>query len=910
MTNMFNMNLVYKIFFARYTQQISIFCKIILIAVSLSFVQTIKAQILVPECLSCEHLTNPIGIDAENPRFTWKLNDQRRNIKQAAYEIRVSEDVHFPEKTDKIVWQSGKIESRTNLAVYTGKKLKSRTRYYWTVTIWDSEGNKNTAQESAFFETGKLNEPWQAKWINDGQDTVVQPAPYFRKEVTLKKAVESARIYIAAAGLFELHINGKKIGDDLLNPMFTRFDKRNLYVTYDITANILKGNNTIGIILGNGWYNHQSWSEWDFHKAVWRNRPSFCMEVDIRYADGTSEAVHSDSSWKTAMGPIIFNSIYTGEQYDARKELSGWNTNKYNDKGWKYANITNAPSSIINAQTLNPIRITDEFYYLGCEKINDSTYLYTLPENIAGISRFRVQGERGTTFRLKHGETIDKNNRVDQSTIDIYSDQKNGIDPFQTDIFILKGEGIEEFTPRFNYKGFQYVEVTVDRPVRLNTNNLMAYRINSDVRPIGKIESSNELVNKIWAATNRSYLSNLHGYPTDCPQREKNGWTGDAHIALEAALFNYDAITVYEKWLADHRDAQLENGVLPAIIPTSTWGYTWGNGVDWTSSMIIIPWTLYLYYGDTRPLSENYSSMKRFLDYVTSISPDGLTDWGLGDWVPYKTIADKELLISIYYYQDALILSKAAKLLGHDQDVIKYNKLAEKIKNAINNKFLDKEKGIYATGSQAELSNPLYWGIVPDELTQKVADNLAKRVIADHKHLDVGLLGSKTLLGALSDNGYVDLAFEVATQTTYPSWGWWIANGATTLYETWKIETETLSRNHIMFGEISAWFYKTLGGINIDERNPGFHSTVIRPHFVKTLDCFKAEYDSANGLIVSFWKRINSLIEFNLTIPVNCNATLFLDNIISGTEDLQRNENGSFTLHSGHYHFVVSENAD
>lgn len=871
-----------------------------------------NAQLFYPEFLTCEYLDNPIGIDAEKPRFSWKIVSNKPRFKQTAYEILVGEDSLLLQTKEGIVWSSGKINSDKTLTIYNGEKLKPRTRYYWTVSIWDEDNNKSSSKHISNFETGKLDEVWQAQWISDGTDTLVQQAPYFRKEIMLEKKIVSARIYITAAGLFEVYLNGTKVGDDLLNPMFTRFDKRNLYLTYDVTSNIHKGNNIIGVILGNGWYNHQSWSEWDFHKAIWRNRPAFCMEMHIKYADGTSETVYSNNRWKTTLGPITFNSIYTGEHYDARKELLQWNTTEYNDEEWNYAITRDAPSSLITTQTVKPIRITDEFNHLEFIKINDSTYLYILPENIAGISKFMVQGESGTTFRIKHGETIDENNKVDQSTISIYCDQKNGLDPFQTDIFILKGKGLEEFTPRFNYKGFQYVEVEADRPIELNSNNLIAYRVNNDVRAVGKIESSNELVNKIWAATNRSYLSNLQGYPTDCPHREKNGWTGDAHIVIETALFNYDAITIYEKWLADHRDAQLGNGILPAIIPTSTWGYSWGNGVDWTSSMIIIPWTLYLYYGDTRPLSQNYTNMKRFLDYVSSISPNGLTDWGLGDWAPYKSIGNKELLISLYYYHDALILSKTARILGYDQDFLKYNKLAMNIKHAINDKFLDKEKGIYATGSQSELSCPLYWGIVPDEYKQKVADNLAKRVIEDNKHVDIGLLGSKTLLGALSDNGYAELAFEVATQRTCPSWGWWIQNGATTLFETWKIETETLSRNHVMFGEINAWFFITLGGINVDENNPGFINVVVKPHFVRSLNNFKAEYDSINGLIISSWKRINNLIVFDLTIPANCSASLYLDfNIsanISGKEKLKQNKDGSYQLGSGHHQLILNEN--
>ena len=872
----------------------------------LFFTWSIAAQNQVVETLRCEHLTNPLGIDTPNPRFTWRINDQTPNTKQEAYEILVGETPHWQDNPNEIIWRSGKVYSRNALAVYTGEKLKPRTRYYWSVTIWDNQGNKTTNSHPVFFETAKMDEPWLADWISDSQDTLIEPASFFRKDIILKNDVKKARVYLTAAGLFELHINGKKIDDDYFNPMFTRYDKRNLYLVHDVTKDILKGDNAIGVILGNGWYNHQSWSEWDFHKAVWRNRPSFCMELHIEYTDGTVETVLSNDEWKTSLGPIVFNSIYTGEHYDARKELTGWNMIEFNDDEWKDVKLRKAPSNVITAQAMNSIRIIDRFNNLECVKINDSTYLYKLPENIAGISKFRYKGERGTVFRLKHGETIDNENHVDQSTIDIYSDHKDGKDPFQTDIFILKGEGIEEFAPRFNYKGFQYIEVIADRPVSLNTNNITAYRINSDVRAIGRIESSDELINKIWEATNRSYLSNLYGYPTDCPQREKNGWTGDAHIAIDAALFNFDAITVYEKWLGDHRDSQLENGILPAIIPTSSWGYTWGNGVDWTSSMIIIPWKLYLYYGDTRPLSQNYPNMKQFLEYVTSISPNGLTEWGLGDWVPYKTIANKELLVSLYYYHCADVLSKTAIILGYEEDNEKYSNLAQKIKNAINDKYLDKESGMYASGSQAELSGPLYWGIVPNEYKQKVADHLAKRVVKDNKHLDVGVLGSKTLLGALSNNGYVDLAFEIATQKTYPSWGWWIQNGATTLFETWKIETETLSRNHVMFGEISAWFYKTLGGINVDERNPGFNSVIIRPYFVKKLENFKAEYDSTNGMIISSWKCINDVIEFELTIPVNCEATLFLDNVISGIENLTRKENGSFSLESGNYKFIVS----
>lgn len=343
---------------------------------------------------------------------------------------------------------------------------------------------------------------------------------------------------------------------------------------------------------------------------------------------------------------------------------------------------------------------------------------------------------------------------------------------------------------------------------------------------------------------------------TDCPQREKNGWTGDAHIAIETGLYNFDGITVYEKWLADHRDEQQPNGVLPAIIPTSGWGYHWANGLDWTSTIAIIPWNIYLFYGDSRLLELCYDNIKKYVNYVDENYPSGITDWGLGDWVPVKSQTPKEFTSSAYFYTDALILSKAAKLFGKQDDFEKYAALAEKIKTAVNEKYLNRETGIYGSGLQTELSAALHWGLVPEELKEKVAANLARRVEADNKHIDVGLLGTKTILNALSENGYPELAYEVASQETFPSWGWWIVNGATTFYENWPLDaSKDISLNHIMFGEISAWYYKALGGIFPDENRPGFKNTILQPNFVPGLDSFEATHESPYGKILSSWKR-------------------------------------------------------
>ncbi|MES1160044.1 MAG: alpha-L-rhamnosidase C-terminal domain-containing protein, partial [Bacteroidota bacterium] len=399
----------------------------------------------------------------------------------------------------------------------------------------------------------------------------------------------------------------------------------------------------------------------------------------------------------------------------------------------------------------------------------------------------------------------------------------------------------------------------------------------SDVEPVGQIRSSNPTLDKIWTATNHSYLSNLFGYPTDCPQREKNGWTGDAHIAVETGLYNFDGITIYEKWMADHRDEQQPDGVLPSIIPTGGWGYEWGNGPDWTSTIALIPWNCYLFYGDTTLLADNYENIRRYVDHIDQLYPSGLTTWGLGDWVPVKSVSPVELTSSIYYYKDVTILAKAAQLFGKQAERVKYAALAEKIKNAINAKYLDRATGIYGTGLQTELSAPLCWGVVPEELKARVADNLARRVAADNDHLDAGILGAKAILNALSENGHAAVAYRLAAQETYSSWGWWMVNGATTLYENWKIDAKSdISLNHIMFGEIGAWLYKGLGGIRPDPEQPGFSHILLEPHFVAGLDHFEADHEGPYGKIVSSWKKEGAVIHYTVTIPPNSTATLWL----------------------------------
>jgi alpha-L-rhamnosidase len=858
--------------------------------------------------LTCEHLINPLGVDTDHPRLSWAMDDSTKGAAQTAYRIIVGTDSAAISRQSATTWDSKKTPFKQNMITMNGAKLAPFTKYYWQLQLWNQQGKPLPPSAVANFETGMMNmQNWKGTWISDDNNIHAAPAPYFRKVFSATKTIQSARAYVVAAGLYELYLNGEKVGNHRLDPMYTRFDRRNLYVPYDITAQLQAGKNAVGVLLGNGWYNHQSMAVWNFDRAPWRARPAFCMDIRITYTDGSTETIVTDDSWKTHSGPIVFNSIYTGEHYDAHKEIPGWNTVNFVDTAWSEISLRATPSQKIVSQLMQPIRNVTKIPARSVTKFSDTCYVFDLGQNIAGVTQTRLTGEDGTIVRIKHGERLYKNGHVDMSNIDVYYRPKDDSDPYGTDLVTLNGKGPLQFMPLFNYKGFQYVEITSNKPITLTKEDVTGWFMHSDVEPVGSLESSNPLINKLWWATNNSYLSNLMGYPTDCPQREKNGWTGDGHFAVETGLFNFDGITIYEKWMADHRDEQQPNGVLPDIIPTGGWGYGTSNGTDWTSTIAIIPWNLYMFYGDAQPLQDNYNNIKQYLKYVESISPAGLTTFGRGDWVPVKSSSPLEYTSSIYYYVDAVILAKAGKLFGKPADVSYYTALAARIKKAINDKYFNAATNIYGSGLQTEMSMALQWGIVPPELKVKVAANLAARVAADGMHLDVGVLGCKAILNALSDNGQAETAYKLAAQDTYPGWGWWIVNGATTLYENWNIQAERdISLNHMMFGEIGGWFFKGLGGIHPDEANPGFKNILLSPHFVTGLSHFTANHTGPYGTIISSWKRVGTTVEYTVTIPANSGATVVFDETVGQHVYLDKKQVPfKTTLKAGTYQFVI-----
>lgn len=823
--------------------------------------------------LQTDHMANPIGIDNQHPRFTWQTTYLNHHFETDSFTIYISSN-----KQD-IYKESPNCMKKTTLYpeyTYEGVRLQPFTTYYWKVV--SPHGKAQVGSPIASFETGMMGiANWQGAWISDAHGIDYQPAPYFRKQFTIKKAVKKARAYIAAGGLYMLRVNGLRQGNHFLDPAFTRYDRRTQYVTLDITPSLHNGANALGVVLGNGWYNHQAKAVWDFDRAPWRNRPTFCMDVRIEYTDGTTETIATDLSWKTSGGQLVYNNIYTGEHVDFRIDDKAWSTPGFDDSQWQGVRLRSAPAQELSAQEMPPIRLIRAIDAISCRQLNDTTWIYDFGTNMAGITAVSLSGPRGTKVRVTHGERLYADGTVDMRNIDIYYRGDKQQEPFQTDCYTLSGSASDTYQSEFSYKGFRYVQVTISQPLILSPASIKAYGVHSDVPEVGTIESGNRMLNLLFAATNQAYISNLMGYPTDCPQREKNGWTGDGHLAIETGLYSYDAISVYDKWMQDFRDEQQPNGVLPDIIPTDGWGYGTDNGLDWTSAVAIVPWNLYLFTGDERPLRKNYENIRRYVDYVDRNSPSHLSSWGRGDWVPVKSQSDKELSSSIYFYVDATILAKAAELFELQTEAEHYSSLAKEIKEAINAKFLNPATGIYANGTQTEMSMPLYWGIVPDELRQTVADHLAANVRAQGYHLDVGVLGCKAILNALSENNHAYEAYRLAVQDTPPSWGWWIRNGATSLHENWDVESNRDgSDNHIMFGEIGAWLYKGLGGIFPDEAEPGFRHIILRPNFIKEIGCFKARHTSPYGEIVSAWQFKGNQIVYSIDIPAGCTATAFL----------------------------------
>lgn len=834
--------------------------------------------------LRCEYIDSPIGIDTRSPRFVWSYKAVgKKGFTQKAFKIDIASDRQvLLNNGNGDIWSSDKIDSDTGFVEYSGStSLKSHTKYFWKITAWDTTSNEEIVSKVDSFETAKLSQDdWLAQWITDQNNKEYGPAPMLRKTFDISKEIVKARAYVSATAYYQLLINGDEVQPHSLEPGYTHYDKRNLYVTLDVTRSLRQGENVLGAVLGNGFYNEIApVATWDFEKARWRDRAKFIMELHVTYTDGSKDIITTDETWKTSTGASVYNNIYSGETYDARLEKPGWDNVNYDDSKWETAVVSGPPSPLLVAQQVEPVEVTKEFPAVSMKSFGDTLYVFDFGINLTGVCKIKLKGEKDTKVTLMHGELLKDNGRIEMRNIDIYYKPMEGID-FQTDTYYMRGGETEAFVPNFTYHGFRYVEVKSDKPLKLKKEDVTALFMHTSVDRVGHFSCSNELLNKIWQATLQSYLCNLHSIPTDCPQREKNGWTADAHIIIDVALLNFDGIKFYEKWMDDFIDNQRPEGNISGIIPSSGWGYDDWIGPVWDAALFIIPGAIEKYYGDTRTIHKIYNTCERYLQYLKNREDaNGTVTYGIGDWVFYNTQTPTDYTTTCFYYLDNKIMAHFAEITRNDPSP--YRQKAENLKKLINEKYFNIDKMIYANGSQAAQAVALALDIVPEEYEQKVADRLNDMVVENDYFLDFGVLGSKYVPRVLTEYGYVETVYRMAVKEEAPSWGHWTKQGLTTLGETWVLSPEfkDASVNHVFLGDISSWMTRSIAGIDCDENTPGFSKIVIKPHYPEGLTWAKAEYKSVRGMIKSEWERKDDKIKLKVVIPENTSATIYTDRI-------------------------------
>ncbi len=835
-----------------------------------------------PTHLRCEFLSNPIGIDVTTLQFNWELVLKEKESLPAGYRLMVATSPELLIKQIPDVFDSVIKENASHGLTINIPELVSYTRYYWVVKITGKYNSKALSSSIEWFETAKIRgkETWQAKWITDHNDKEFRPAPLFRKAFKLKSKPVVARLYMAGLGYSTIFLNGTKIGIGTLNPGYTDYSKRVLYLTYDVTKQLNQGSNVLAVELGNGWFNNQTPTVWNYNLAPWRARPQLIGELHIKYSNGESEIISSDETWKTSTGALLYDNLYVGSTYDARLEQPGWNNNNFNDAAWKNAVTTKSPAPIIQSQMMPEIGVARIVKPAEVKRLSPTSYVYSMGENFAGVVKIKVEGKKGTKLSIRYGEWLDSTGRLDQSNINMHL---RGVLPnekvIQRDEFILKGKGIEEYIPPYTYHGFQYVEVNSDVAVNLDINSIEGVVLHSLVDSIGSFTCSNALLNQIYENCKRSYLSNLFGIPTDCPHREKNGWMADGFMVQEAGMLNYDSRNIYSKWVNDMVDAQEPNGDVPGVVPTSwNWDSDWAGPI-WDAAIFKVPDLLYTYYGDEKPYAAIFETCKKYLQFLdTCLDQRGLLTRGLGDWLYYKAVTPVDFMTTCYYYDDCMKMAKMCTLLNKG-DASFYLAKAAQLRKNINDHFFNEDSVFYANKTQLSYALPLSMGIVPKGYEKRVAEKLAETIRANDYSLDFGFIGSAVIPQVLSDYGYNDVMYKLLTKTTMPSYGYWIKKWkATSLFEAWDITRNIgdASLNHPSMGNVSAWMMKSLAGINMSNNAVAFDHIVIKPSFIKDLSFVKGTHKSIRGLIRSEWQRKGSIIELRVVIPSNCKALIVL----------------------------------
>ena len=845
---------------------------------------------LIVSNLTCEYQVNPLGIDVLQPRLSWQLESDRRGTRQTACRILVAAS-ETALSGASVLWDSGKVPSDQSIHVtYRGPGLVSGQRVYWKVLVWDETG-REAESTPAWWEMGLLERTdWQGQWIGapfSGGPRTTSPAPYLRKEFRITKQVVSARLYATALGLYECYLNGMRVGDALLTPGWTDYNKHIQYQVYDLTDLIRSGTNAYGAILGDGWgVGHIAW----VGRQRYTDRPQLLAQIILTYSDGSKEIIATDNSWKVTQGPILESDMLMGESYDARRELTDWCNPGYADSSWWIAEVfedngaalvaTNGPA-VKRQETLQPVNIREIPDFVN------RRWIFDLGQNMVGWVRLRVCGEKGTTVSIRYAEVLNTDGTLYTANL---RTARN------TDYYTLKGGGEEVWEPHFLFHGFRYVEL-LGFPGTPTEETVTGIVIHSDIPPTGTFECSDPLINQLQHNIVWGQKGNFVDVPTDCPQRdERLGWTGDAQVFIRTAAFNMNVAVFFTKWTRDLEDAQFPDGAYPAVAPNpSAWSIGDG-GPAWADAGVICPWTIYQCYGDTHLLEARYASMQRFIEFLSQTSQDGLrcyaeyTGWhGFGDWLALDGSdgreggTSKELIGTAFFAYSSHLLAKIAHILGKDEDAEQYDNLSRQAREAFVKRFVLPD-GTLMGGTQTSYVLALHFDLLPPDLRSIAVAELVRNIRQRDNHLSTGFVGTPYLNQVLSDMGHLDTAYALLKQTTWPSWLYSVTQGATTIWERWDgwthdkgFQDQTMnSFNHYAYGAVGAWIYAVIGGIDLDPEQPGYKHIIMRPKPGGGLTHAKAELHSMYGFIRSEWTLQNDTFDWQITVPANTTATVYV----------------------------------
>lgn len=833
--------------------------------------------------LTTDYKSNPIGIDNPVPRLSWIIESELDNTMQVSYEIRSALSPSDLSKKSEQLWNSGTVSSSQSIHIkYQGPAPRSHQRIYWQVRIMDNHGKKSKWSEPAFFEMGKLKPgDWTAHWITptwEEDPTKSEPSPYLRKEFAMGKSIKQARLYISCQGLYQVEINGSRVGDQEFTPGWTSYDTRLQYQTYDITSLLSRGQNAIGIVLGDGWFRGNL--GWIDGRNNWGEKLAAIAEIVVEYTDGTSTNIPTDESWKASRGAILESDIYNGEVYDAGKELTGWSKAGYDDSQWTATVRMDISKEKLIAPEGPPVKIVNRLEPLSIEK-REEGWLVDMGQNMVGWIRIRASGKKGDMITLRHAEVLDKKGNM-------YYDNLRAAKC--TNTYILKGGGEESFQPHFTFQGFRYVMVS-GYPGELTADKIRGMVIHSDMEPSGTFACSEPMINQLQHNIVWGLKGNFLDVPTDCPQRdERLGWTGDAQVFAPTACFNMNAATFYRKWLKDLAADQREDGAIPHVVPDILGGM---GATGWADAGVIIPWTVYLDYGDVTVLENQYESMKAWIGFMKERAGEDLIWTGdphFGDWLAFaSTRSDymgaytlKDLIATAYFSYSSSIVSKTAAILGFEKEAQYYAQLSEEIKKAFNDEFVT-PNGRLVANTQTAYTLALAFDMLDEKTAAKSAAYLAADV-EEFGHITTGFLGTPLISKTLTDIGRNDLSYLLLRRTRYPSWLYPVTMGATTIWERWDGQKPDStfqdkgmnSFNHYAYGAIGKWMYEVVAGIGIDEENPAYKHTIIRPRPGGGLTSAKATHRSMFGEIASGWEVDQGQLIMEVEIPANTTATIHI----------------------------------